>query len=290
MKYKILHILLVLTFLSCGGSAFSQGKVIRQNKETNGIQKTDSKRNQYEEKRNQEEAAKRKQEEDITEIESVKRELGEEIKQMFEEEVKFSQETGVINDHEWVDLGLPSGLKWATCNVGATLPEDYGDYFAWGETKTSYNENNSPTYNISIYTLLMEGIINSSGILNRSYDAAYANWGSSWRMPTKSDFDELFSKCKLTRIIKNGKNGYLVSGPNGKSIFLPAAGGIFGSSITDTNNIGYYWSSHVTDVDSIYSGNIDANYYAHCLYLSESYYYITHRSGKLCLSVRPVTE
>ncbi|MCF0197473.1 MAG: hypothetical protein HUK03_09675, partial [Bacteroidaceae bacterium] len=96
---------------------------------------------------------------------------------------------GKINGHEYVDLGLPSGLKWATCNVGASRPEDYGGYFAWGETssKGSYSESNSVTYNVSVSQLRSSGVIGSDGSLTPAYDAARANWGGSWRMPTAAE-------------------------------------------------------------------------------------------------------
>lgn len=102
-----------------------------------------------------------------------------------------------INGHEYVDLGLPSGLKWATCNVGANSPSEYGDYYAWGETttKTSYTYENSKTYNKKI------GDIGG----NASYDAARANWGGTWRMPTKEEFDELLNKCTCTWTTQGGK-------------------------------------------------------------------------------------
>ena len=95
--------------------------------------------------------------------------------------------TGTERGHEWVDLGLPSGVKWATCNVGASDPWEYGDYFAWGETspKSEYTKENSKTYNRNMGDI--------SG--NPNYDAARANWGGSWRIPTKKEFHELGTEC-----------------------------------------------------------------------------------------------
>ena len=141
----------------------------------------------------------------------------------------------LINGHDWVDLGLPSGLKWATCNVGATSPEDYGNYYAWGETttKTSYEQSNSVTYN--------QEISDFSG--NATYDAARANWGGTWRMPTRAEMLELINNCTWTWTTQNGVNGYRVTGSNGNSIFLPAAGGCLGSSRYLVGEYGYYWSS-----------------------------------------------
>ncbi len=140
-----------------------------------------------------------------------------------------------INGHDWVDLGLPSGLKWATCNVGATSPEDYGNYYAWGETttKASYDQSNSVTYN--------QQINDFSG--NATYDAARANWGSTWRMPTQAEMEELINNCTWTWTTQNGVNGRRVTGPNGNSIFLPAAGYCYGSSRYGVGEDGVYWSS-----------------------------------------------
>ncbi|MBQ4621338.1 MAG: hypothetical protein IJB28_01640, partial [Bacteroidaceae bacterium] len=122
--------------------------------------------------------------------------------------------------HETVDLGLPSGLRWATCNVGASSPEEYGDYFAWGETttKSSYTSSNSTTYNLSVPTLQSRGIIGSDGNLTAAYDVATANWGGSWRMPTLDEMEELLNKCTWTWTTQNGVKGRKVTGPNGNSI------------------------------------------------------------------------
>ena len=142
--------------------------------------------------------------------------------------------TNTINGHEWVDLGL--SVKWATCNVGATLPSDYGDYFAWGEisTKSSYTENNSKTYKKHMGDI--------AG--NSKYDAARANWGSTWRMPTKKEFQELKDQCIWTWTSQGGHSGYRVtSKTNGNSIFLPAAGWRSEESLNGVGSHGYYWSA-----------------------------------------------
>ncbi|MBO7200012.1 MAG: hypothetical protein J6V54_01315 [Bacteroidales bacterium] len=124
--------------------------------------------------------------------------------------------SGTIAGHDYVDLGLPSGTKWATCNVGASTPEEYGNYYAWGETstKTEYTEENSVTYGQQMSDI--------SG--NAQYDAATANWGSTWRIPNRAEVEELIDNCTWTWTTQNGVNGIKVTGTNGNSIFLPAAG------------------------------------------------------------------
>ncbi|MBR4155348.1 MAG: PEGA domain-containing protein [Bacteroidales bacterium] len=143
--------------------------------------------------------------------------------------------------HEYVDLGL--SVKWATCNVGASSPEDYGNYYAWGEitTKTNYTLDNCKTDG--------KQMSNISG--NAQYDAARANWGGSWRMPTKSEMRELIDKCTWTWTTQNGVNGYKVtSKTNGNYIFLPAAGYRNGSSLYYAGSDGCYWSSTPNESNS----------------------------------------
>ena len=140
------------------------------------------------------------------------------------------------NGHEYVDLGLPSGLKWATCNVGASSPEDYGDYYAWGETatKSDYSSSTSTTYGKQM----------SSIAGNPTWDVACNKWGSPWRLPTKAEFQELIDNCTWEWTTQNGINGYKVtSKKNGNSIFLPAAGWRYGTSSRDQGSGGDYWSA-----------------------------------------------
>lgn len=134
--------------------------------------------------------------------------------------VVINKDRGRLNGHEWVDLGL--SVLWATCNVGASSPSDYGNYYAWGETeiKSSYTKDNSKTYR-------KMDMIDISG--NPQYDAATANWGEGWRMPTKEELEELVDKCDWQWTTQGGHNGYKVTGPNGNSIFLPAAGWRYGT-------------------------------------------------------------
>ena len=106
---------------------------------------------------------------------------------------KISEPDNYINGYGYVDLGLPSGIKWATCNVGSTHPQEFGEYYAWGETKTKsdYSPLNSLTYRKSQSSLQTEKIINSNNILTKPHDIANIQWGSPWRIPTKADFEEL---------------------------------------------------------------------------------------------------
>ena len=142
-----------------------------------------------------------------------------------------AQSTGTENGHEWVDLALPSGLKWATCNVGAKTPEASGNYYAWGETQPKDEYNSGLTYGNDI-----------SG--NVQYDVAAANWGEGWRMPAKEEMQELIDCCTWEWTKQNGFKGYNVTGPNGNSIFLPTTGYKNGSDfMSGTCGNGSYWSS-----------------------------------------------
>ena len=178
------------------------------------------------------------------------------------------------NGHEWVDLGLPSGLKWATCNVGASRPGDYGKYYAWGETTTK-----------SIYTLDNCASKDQSwGDIggNSSRDAATASWGGDWRLPTKKEFEELREHCTWEWTTQNGHNGYKVtSKKNGQSIFLPAAGWRYDAYETCVGKDGYYWSS---TPDEISADN------ACDLYFSEVYHFVDWDYRFDGRSVRPVLE
>ena len=166
--------------------------------------------------------------------------------------VSFKTESSsTVTSGDAIDLGL--SVKWASCNVGADSPEEYGDYFAWGETttKSSYTGSNSVTFDLSISQLESRGIIGADGNLVAEYDAATANWGSDWRMPTLDEMKELINECEWERTSVNGVNGRLVTGPNGNSIFLPAAG-CRGGTAYGAGFVGYYWSA------SPYSGSSSA--------------------------------
>ncbi|GEM_PF-3664728 len=178
--------------------------------------------------------------------------------------------TGSLNGHEYVDLGLPSGIKWATCNVGASTPTAYGNYYAWGETTTK------ETYNSSTYTYS-----GNPTTLPSSADAATANWGSGWRMPTQTEMQELINNCTVTWTTQNGVNGHLFTGPNGNSIFLPAAGGRGDSDLSNVGSSGRYWSS------SLYSYVTDG---AWGLYFNSGNYFMSHDYRYFGFTVRAVCQ
>ena len=164
-------------------------------------------------------------------------------------EQKQSQ-TIMVNGHECVDLGL--SVKWATCNVGAEKPEDFGDYFAWGETepKTVYSwetykygtAHDQLTKYCSRSRCGKDGFTDRKIVLDPEDDAATANWGGNWRIPTKTELEELSNNCILDWTIQNGVNGYKVKGPNGNSIFFPAAGYVGDRDLRLVGTL-LYWSS-----------------------------------------------
>ena len=199
-----------------------------------------------------------------------------------------------INDeqHTYVDLGLPSGTLWATCNVGADTPEDYGDYFAWGEIQPK------DTYNWSTYQYCMgsyntltkycysssygyNGFTDNLTTLLPEDDAATANWGSGWRMPTKEEFQELSNNTTVTWTQQNGINGRLFTASNGNSLFLPAAGCRWDDELGYVGHDGNYWSSSL---------NSDNPRYAWYLFFDSGYGSATNPYRIFGFSVRPVRE
>ncbi|MBR5323296.1 MAG: hypothetical protein IKV14_00570 [Muribaculaceae bacterium] len=181
--------------------------------------------------------------------------------------------TQIHNGHEYVDLGL--SVKWATCNVGATTSEEYGDYFAWGETspKTTYNWSTYKYCNGSSITMTKYctdsyyGTVDNKTTLELSDDAARVNWGGKWRMPTRAEQDELrnTSNCTWTWTTQNGVKGYKVtSKKNGNSIFLPAPGFRYDDDLSGAGSGGSYWSRSLYTYASgsafhvnFYSGSVD---------------------------------
>ena len=193
------------------------------------------------------------------------------------------QTSGSINGHDWVDLGL--SVKWATCNVGASKPEDYGGYYAWGETstKSEYTWGNCfdcfddsgdswSVYKIGGKTKLEP---------NSGHDTARQNWGGSWRMPTIKELQELNDKCTWKWTTKGGHNGYVVTGPNGNMIFLPAAGYRDVTSSYSVGEDGSYWSGTLSSSYSDGAQDLDFNSSNH-----------NTDNDRRCYgqSVRPVTD
>ena len=148
------------------------------------------------------------------------------------------------NGYEYVDLGLPSGLKWATCNVGATTPEEYGLYFAWGET-TGYTAEQVPGVRAFDEASYTASAISTN--LKPEQDAAHTYMGGKWHMPTKAEVKELIDNC--SRDLTYNYNGTGIKGRiftskvNGKSVFFPAAGYCRDSSVRRVGSYGYYWSA-----------------------------------------------
>ncbi|MBR6715028.1 MAG: hypothetical protein IKI83_01085 [Prevotella sp.] len=176
-----------------------------------------------------------------------------------------------------VDLGLPSGLKWASCNVGATKPEEYGGYYAWGETeeKEVYSWSNYIHCDGSKKTCHHIG----DCISGTEYDVAYVKWGGNWRMPTKEEMDELIKNCYKEYIDYNGIKGCLFIGPNGKSIFLPLAGSYENEKPPINSISGFYWTGTSCSQGDSYI-NIMLHYYPT----------ISADNRFYGFSVRPVTE
>jgi len=238
-------------------------------------------------------------------ISSLKKQLDqglEQIKSLTEERdalLKTSRAIGKVKSetfagHEYVDLGLPSGTLWATCNVGASKPSDCGDYFAWGETspKKDYDWSNmkyrtgGDSYkNVKFSKYVVDskyGTIDNRPRLELSDDAARSNWGGSWRMPTREEWQELKEHCDWKWTKEDGHCGYKVTGKNGKSIFLPAAGWRSGVSQYAVGVGGEYWSS------SLHS---DKSYRAfNCYFNSDGVNPSNWGSRYIGFSVRPVVS
>ena len=205
------------------------------------------------------------------------------------------------NGHAYVDLGLPSGTLWATCNVGADAPEDYGDYFAWGETLPNgvYDCNTYQYFNLNDwpfeitkyctyctdYEFGYNGFIDNLTTLLSEDDAATANWGNGWLMPTKEQCMELLEDTASTETMLNGVNGMLLTGANGNSIFLPFAGwyidddGVEGGELYGVRRYYTFWSSSL---------NFNGPYCAWGVKLENGYYRAVSLGREGGSSIRPV--
>lgn len=194
----------------------------------------------------------------------------------------------VINGHQFVDLGLPSGLLWARTNIGAHFSSDDGDYFAWGETEPkSYYD--LSTYKWGDYNeweginMTKYNLTDKKTTLDSEDDVATVNWGAPCRMPDSSEFEELYNKCDWAwQSSYNGTSGYLVTGPNGKTIFFPASGDRYNDSLYNHGSRGNYRSR-----------SLGSNHYtyARLLYFDSDYVKPTNKSYRWYgLTVRPVAE
>ena len=191
----------------------------------------------------------------------------------FAQAQKLQDATGSISGHGYVDMGL--SVKWATCNLGASSPGDYGNYYAWGETatKSSYDDDNCATWEKEI-----------GDIGGTSKDVAHAEWGGGWRLPTEAEFEELIDEdnCTWEWTTQNGHNGYKVrSKKTGNWIFLPAAGWRGGTSLGDAGEDGLYWSSTPYESDTQIAVRLD---------FSSGYRYTYCYIRYYGHSVRPVGE
>ena len=208
------------------------------------------------------------------------------------EELSFTTESGSgngsLNGHDYVDLGLPSGLLWATCNVGADNLEDYGDYFAWGETEPK------DTYNWSTYQYCMgsdntltkycsnsycgyNGFTDNLTILEPGDDAATVNWGNGWRMPTLEEYQELYNNTTRSWT----QHGLLFTAANGNSLFLPAAGYRCDDELNLAGSYGYYWLSSLGP---------NGHHSAWCFYFYPNYWSMYDYIRIYGFSVRAVCE
>ncbi len=178
---------------------------------------------------------------------------------------------------EAVDLGL--SVKWACCNVGADVPEGYGGYYAWGETKekSNYTWDTYKYYNSSTGNCKNIG----SNISGTSYDVAHVKWGDGWRMPTLDEIKELCNRCSWRSTEVNGVKGQKVTGPNGNSIFLPVAGYRLGTEVCHRGLECLYWSGTLCEYNS---------YFAYTFYLNSSYHDWRFDDRYFGHTVRPVKE
>lgn len=194
---------------------------------------------------------------------------------------------------EAVDLGLPSGLKWANMNVGATTPEGYGNFYAWGETKIKANyEWDTYKYceEINLFETAMTKYspsVDSKTVLDASDDAAAVNWGGKWRMPTYEEMKEMIDNTSKEWTTINGVTGRKFTAPNGNSIFLPATGMNYFGQIQLRNSGGFYWSSTLYGPSSFYSTDSDAASY---LSIDKTGVLMTYYERCAGLAIRPVQK
>jgi hypothetical protein len=226
--------------------------------------------------------------------EEAERRAREEAERKAKEESGKKQATGELNGHGWVDLGLPSGTLWATCNIGASKPEDYGDYFAWGETKpqsgnvdnwNSYKYANGSYDKLTKYCSKSDygdnGFTDNQTTLQTGDDPA-TSWGSGWRTPSKAQWDELLANTTNKWTTQNGVKGRLFTAKNGQTLFLPAAGYLWGSELHYAGSSGYYWSRSLDTDNPSDAWGLTFN--------SGGCYMNRHGDRRYGFSVRPVRQ
>ena len=176
-------------------------------------------------------------------------------------------------EHEYVDLGLPSGLKWATCNIGAESPLENGNLYAWGETETK-SEYSVSNYKFAdgLFAYTKYGTIDGKYRLDSEDDVAQVLWGSEWRMPTYKELQELEENCTFTWVEENGKLVVKATGPNGNFIYFPLP------KQYNNSSYGGYWSSDL----------LDNNHTVHCLDFTETSQLLREEKRYGEQSVRPV--
>ena len=201
--------------------------------------------------------------------------------------------TGFVNGHEYVDLGLPSGTLWATCNLGANKPEDYGNYYAWGETRTkstynwdSYKYANGSYNKMTKYCRKSDygnnGFADNLTELEPDDDPATVNWGSSWHTPSFEQWNELLANTTNKWTKRKGVRGRLfTSKNNGQTLFLPAAGSRSHNELLNAGSFSFYWSSSLSSSEPDQAWHF--YFRSDCFYLDDFPRY----NG---LSVRPVRQ
>ncbi|MCR5455786.1 MAG: hypothetical protein K6F33_12435 [Bacteroidales bacterium] len=205
--------------------------------------------------------------------------------------VIWAQDDEKEKEHLQVDLGLPSGTLWAFTNIGASLPEEYGDYFAWGEVdyKSDYSWNTylyvkggdatKFTKYCSQANVGNAKYTDTLAVLETSDDVATQKWGSDWCMPTQAQFEELKAECTWKWVVRNEKNVIEITGKNGNKLYMPAAGCHFNKSRSLVGSNGYYWSRSLSD-----KGTSRAT----CFTFSQNDTDVAVRTRNQGLTIRPV--
>ncbi len=225
----------------------------------------------------------------MTEVKAKKAELERQAQQQAQQSSQGGNSSA--NGHAYVDLGLPSGTLWATCNMGASKPEGYGHYYAWGETSTkstydwaTYKYANGAKDKLTKYCNQSSygdnGFTDNQTTLQTGDDPA-TSWGSGWRTPSKAQWDELLKNTTNKWTTQNGVKGRLFTAKNGQTLFLPAVGRCWGSGLHYAGSFGYYWSRSL---------RTDTPDYAWYLYFNADDCYVSSYDRSYGFSVRPVRQ